>query len=309
MSPAICQFLERASPVLILWSFDFTLIHTVRIVRHIRRGPGRIPDNAPLTELAGLPLTVLQSVAFVMAVLHADWLSMLLFLWWGPGFVTVLALVGIARVRQTRIDWHSFRYLISYLCKLYYLAYLATFLLHGMPGMIFAFSVWIINDQYEKAFLSLDADRTRRTLHDRWLPRVLYPTGLLIPVFVAEMPMRAFSFGYGLALLGLWIAGLIYVWRRGEFLHLPEDPSLLRNMVYFPKLRLEGPPKAAEERNILGKERSAVVATGSLAESTGHSSVPAVAGPDMRSAALLLDNKLIVGHPGEPIPQPNRFPP
>jgi hypothetical protein len=257
MSPELYQFLERASPLLILWSFGFTLLHSVRIVRRLWRGTGKAPDNALLTELAGLPLTALQSVAFVLAVLHADWPSMLLFLWWGPGFLGVLAVVAVARVRQRRIDWHPYRYLISYLCKLSYLAYLATFFLHDMPGLMFAFSVWIINDQYEKAFLSLDADRTRRTFHDRWLFRVLYPAGLLIPLVFPATPMRTFCAAYGLALLGLWIAGLAYVWRRGEFFCLPQDPSLLRNMVYFPKLRVggaEGGPGTAAD----GKARAAV---------------------------------------------------
>jgi hypothetical protein len=238
MAPEIYAFLEHVSPVLILWSFSFTLLHGVRIVRRFRLELGQLPDNAPLTELAGLPLTLLQSVAFVLAVWHADWLSMLLFLWWGPGFITVLTLVIVARVRQRRIDWHPYRYLISYACKFYYLAYMVVFFVHHMPGMMFAFSVWIINDQYEKAFLSLDTDRTRRTFHDRWVFRVLYPAGLLVPLFFREAPLRPFSIGYGLALLGLWIAGLVYVWRRGAFFSLPADPSLLRNMVYFPKLRV-----------------------------------------------------------------------
>ncbi len=238
MAPEIYSFLEWVSPLLILWSFGITLLHSVRIVGRLGRGMPKAPDNALLTELAGLPLTVLQTVAFVMAALHADWLSMLLFLWWGPGFVLVVALLFGARLQQRRIDWHPFRYWISYLCKLSYLAYMVTFFLKGMTGMMFAFSVWIINDQYEKAFLSLDADRTRRTFHDLWLFRVLYPAGLLIPLFFVETPLRLFSIGYGLALLGLWVAGLVYVARHGEFFRLPEDPSLLRNMVYFPNLRV-----------------------------------------------------------------------
>lgn len=248
MKPAIYEFLECASPVLILWSFSFTLIHSVRIVRRFRRRLGQVPDNAPLTELAGLPLTLLQSVAFVMAALHGDGWSMLLFLWWGPGFLAVLALVIVARVRQRRIDWHPFRYFISYLCKLYYLAYMLVFFELRMPGMMFAFSVWIINDQYEKAWMSLDTDRTRRTLHDRWLFRVLYPAGLLIPLFFPATPLRLFSAIYGLSLLGLWLGGLAYVARQGQFFCLPKDPSLLRNMIYFPKLRVAaGISEAAAE--------------------------------------------------------------
>jgi hypothetical protein len=257
MSPEIYLFLERVSPFLILWSFAFTLIHSVRIARRLRRGLQTYPDNAVLTELAGLPLTILQSVAFVMAALHADWLSMLLFLWWGPGFVMVLVLVLVAWLRRRRIDWHVFRYPISYLCKLYYLAYLAVFFVHDMPGMMFAFSVWIINDQYEKAFLSLDADRTRRTFHDRWVFRLLYPAGLLIPLFFVETPLRPFSIGYGLALLGLWIAGLAYVVRHGAFFRMPENPSLLRNMVYFPKLRLGGPERQDRAAEVPAAERPA----------------------------------------------------
>jgi hypothetical protein len=248
MSSEVLELLERASPVLILWSFAFTLLHSVRIVRHLRRDGGKVPDNAALTELAGLPLTALQSVAFVVAAIHGDWRSMLLFLWWGPGFVLVLSIVIAARVRRRRIDWHPFRYLISYLCKLTYLAYMAVFFVHDRPGMMFAFSVWIINDQYEKAFLSLDADRTRRTFHDRWLFRLLYPAGLLIPLFFAQTPLRPFSIAYGLALLGLWGAGLLYVGRRREFFHLPKDPSLLRNMVYFPKLRVENVSTEADDQ-------------------------------------------------------------
>ncbi len=141
MSPEVVHLLDRAAPLLILWSFAFTLIHAVRIVRRFRRGPRKVPDNALLTELAGLPLTLLQSVAFVVAALHGDWPAMLLFLWWGPGFVVVLLIVAVARLRRRRIDWHPVRYPISYLCKLYYLAYVAVFFAHGLPGMVFAFKI------------------------------------------------------------------------------------------------------------------------------------------------------------------------
>ena len=40
-----------------------------------------------------------------------------------------------------------------------------------------------------------------------------------------------------LGMLVLWIAGVAYVKQKGLLLQRPADPSLLRNMVYFPKLR------------------------------------------------------------------------
>ena len=229
----IYDFMEAAAPVLVFWSFAFTLITSARIALRIRRGVSRVGDSMALTELAGLPLTLLQPVCFVWAVLGKDPLSALLFLWWGPGFVATAIAVIVTKSRGKSIDWHPWRYLISFLCKLYYLAYEATFLLLGMPGMLFAFSVWIINDQYEKAFMSLDADRLRRTFDDHWLFRILYPAGLLTPYFAPAMSFRAFSLVYGTALLVLWLAGVAYVRRAGLLFERPSDPTLLRNMIYF----------------------------------------------------------------------------
>lgn len=58
--------------------------------------------------------------------------------------------------------------------------------------------------------------------------------------FAPAMPLRPLCLVYGTSLLALWTAGLVYVIRRGRFMSLPDDPSLLRNMVYFPKLRVDG---------------------------------------------------------------------
>lgn len=66
--------------------------------------------------------------------------------------------------------------------------------------------------------MSQDADRTRRTFHDLWVPRVLYPAGLLTPWFATALPLRGLCLVYGMTLLGLWIAGLVFVARRGRFL-------------------------------------------------------------------------------------------
>src|ERR1044071_1888497 len=169
LNPDIYRFIEGASRYLVLWSFVFTVITSLRAIRRFRRGAGAEPDSAVYTELAGLPLTVLQPICFVWAAVTGDWRSMLLFVWWGPGFVAAVVAVIVSKARGVQIDWHPYRYVISVLCKGYYLIYMAVFVWRSMPGMIFAFSVWIINDQCEKALLSLDADRLRRTFDDWWL--------------------------------------------------------------------------------------------------------------------------------------------
>jgi hypothetical protein len=131
-------FMERAAPFLVFWSFAFTLITSVRILLRVQTEIARVPDSMVFTELAGLPLTLLQPVCFVWAGLTKDVLSALLFLWWGPGFVAMAIAVIVAKSRGRTIDWYPWRRLISYLCKGYYLAYAATFLALGMPGMLSA---------------------------------------------------------------------------------------------------------------------------------------------------------------------------
>ncbi|HZN02652.1 MAG TPA: hypothetical protein VFD06_03590 [Candidatus Polarisedimenticolia bacterium] len=237
VNPDIYRFLESASGILVAWSCLFTAITSIRALRRWRQHAGPAPDSAVYTELAGLPLTILQPICFVWAAVTADWRSILLFVWWGPGFVIAAVAVVLAKRRGRAIDWYPYRYAISILCKGYYLAYMAVFLRRSMYGMIFAFSVWIINDQYEKAFLSLDADRVRRTFDDRWLFRIAYPAGLLVPWFAQDMPHRTFALLYGTTLLFLWLAGIHRVARAGLLRRRPADPSLLRNMVYFPRLR------------------------------------------------------------------------
>jgi hypothetical protein len=53
------------------------------------------------TELAGLPLTMLQPVCFIWAVMSRDVLSALVFLWRGPGFIAVAIAVMV-----TKAAWH-----------------------------------------------------------------------------------------------------------------------------------------------------------------------------------------------------------
>jgi hypothetical protein len=234
---AIYQFIERAAPFIALWLSVFTLVTVWRAAQRIRRGVERVPDSVLFTELPGLPIAALQSLCFVWALFSLDWLSALFFLWWGPGFVAVAAIYVRAKRRGTQIDWHRYRYVISWLCKGTYLLYAAVFAWLGMWGTLFVFGAWIINDQIEKAFLSLDADRLRRTFDDAWLFRILYPAGLLVPWFASSMPYRGLLAAYGAMLLVAWLCGIFYVKRKGLLRVRPQDPSLLRNMIYFSKLR------------------------------------------------------------------------
>jgi hypothetical protein len=73
MNQAIFTFMEAASPYLVLWSSAFTVVTAARLVRRLRRGVTRVPDSAAFTELAGLPLTLMQPVCFVWAVVSREW--------------------------------------------------------------------------------------------------------------------------------------------------------------------------------------------------------------------------------------------
>ena len=127
MNPAIYRFVEGASTHLVLWLCLFTVVTAWRVARRIRSGEGRVADSVLFTELPGLPIAALQSVCFVWAVVTRDWLSAALFAWWGPGFVAVAAVWLRAKRRGMAIDWHRYRYVISWLCKGHYVLYVVVF--------------------------------------------------------------------------------------------------------------------------------------------------------------------------------------
>ncbi len=189
-------------------------------------------DSMVFTEAIGLPLTFLQPIVFFKALLNFDWIGVIVTLWWGPGFLGVVLLVLWSKLKKRKINWGNSGIYISWLCKLYYLLYIGLGFFWGMPKLIFALSAWIASDQIEKSFASLDADRARRTFHDFWLIRIMYPSFLFIPLVFGLEPLFRI---YGVALFALWASGLFSVYKKKEFMNLPEDPTLLRNMVYFRK--------------------------------------------------------------------------
>ncbi len=214
------------------WLILFLPVIVLKIVLLKIRGVRKNKDSMLFTEAIGLPLTFLQPIVFVLAMMKLDWLGMLVTFWWGPGFLFVVFLVIRSKLVGRKINWGNSGNLISWLCKINYLVYLALALLWDMPKLIFALSAWIASDQIEKTFASLDADRTRRTFHDFWIIRILYPVFLFAPVFY---DLEWYFKLQGTVLFLLWSAGLVFVFRKGEFFQMPEDPTLLRNMTYFKK--------------------------------------------------------------------------
>jgi len=220
--------MEAAAPWLALWISFFTLATFGRILmQKLGRAPGLL-----FIEGSGLPLILMHSVCFVAALLHREWLGLLLFTWWGPGFLIVAWAYLRARKRGTYMRWGSWRPAISWACKINYLVFVLLYLKQGHWTIVFVLSLWIMNDQAALAWRADDADRTRRTLDDGWIFRLLYPAGLLIPFFVS-MPAAPLLAALASVLFLVWLCGLFRIYRQGLFRRLPSDQTLLRNMTYF----------------------------------------------------------------------------
>lgn len=232
LSRELYAWYDGFSPFLIAWTALFTIVTAARIGRQWREGAQRARPSVMFTELAGLPLAVLQSACFVKALAAKDALSILLFAWWGPGFILSASYYIYCKKTATPANWYPYRLVISWLCKLNTVAFLIVFFVLGHPALMFVYSAWIINDQFGLAFLSMDADRLRRTFDDYWLLRVLYPLGLFWPWVRADMAFSGPYRAYGLLLLALWLASIAYVRRWGRLTGPPEFATLLRNMVY-----------------------------------------------------------------------------
>ncbi|MEN9358509.1 MAG: hypothetical protein RL095_44 [Verrucomicrobiota bacterium] len=220
--------MEAAAPWLALWISFFSLATFARLLlQRLGKAPGLL-----FIEGSGLPLILMHSVCFVEALLHREGLGLLLFAWWGPGFLIVAWAYLRARKRGTYLRWGPWRPAISWACKINYLVFVALYLWQGHWTIIFVLSLWIMNDQVALAWRADDADRTRRTLDDAWIFRLLYPAGLFIPCFVPIPGADVMVLLSGL-LLAAWLLGLLRIWRLGLFRRLPGDQMLLRNMTYF----------------------------------------------------------------------------
>jgi len=231
MDPAVYQLFAQACPVILAWLMAFIAL-TVMIlaVRGWRGQAGYRRDSLIGGELPGIPLVLMHSVCCGYAVWRSDWLSALVFGWWGPGFLVVATLV----LAKRKVDWHRIGFATSVACKLNYLVLVGLFIHHGAWAPVFAYSLWIMHDQVRLAWLQQNADRTRRVSEDWWLPRICYPSFLAVPVFVADFPLRWACVVAATVVMVLWLWGLLRLVRAGEFFVRPRSyTENLRDIVYL----------------------------------------------------------------------------
>lgn len=233
VDPEVYRTLDRATPWLIGWLTLFALVTLVRLVRHRPGAPAR-KEGLVGSELPGLPLMLLHSVGFGLALWRRDVVSALLFLWWGPGYLVVSSIVLRQARTKATIDWRPYALATSWGCKLSYLIFMIIYASLGLPGLPFVFSAWVVLDQVKLAWLRGNADRTRRLTEDAWLPRLGYVLGLFIPLGF-EMPLRLLATGLGVALFVLWAVGLARVIHAGRFFTRPDAATSdnLRDIVYL----------------------------------------------------------------------------
>lgn len=230
----IYAFFEGTTAAQVLWVGLFIAITLARLGALARKRELSILTGPIGGELPGLPLTLLHSVCFVWALGIGDWASVVLFAWWGPGFLWVAGWYLYIRAKKIDFDWRPYARATSLLCKVNYLALMVVFLWHGLPGIPFVFSLWIMQDQVRLAWFHANADRTRRLTEDYWIIRLAYGAFLFIPWFVPEFPLRALAQALGLLVGLLWIAGIYRVVRSGCFHRVPQDGNEnLRNIVYL----------------------------------------------------------------------------
>ena len=234
MNKEIYTFMEANSFWLSCWIMAFTFINLFKIYQRFSKGNDAKIQNTFFVEAAGIPLVLLHSVCFVKALISFDVLSALFFAWWGPGFLIVASLYIAKMKKGEHLKWGGTRNIIAWVCKINYLIFAFIYWQLGCYNIIFVFSIWIMNDQLMMLWLSDDADRSRRSFHDFWFVRVLYPAGLLLPlIFPQHFHLNQLWSAYGLFILSAWFIGLVRLMRLNKFMDLPKDQGLLRNMTYF----------------------------------------------------------------------------
>ena len=231
MDPAVYLLFDRVSVWIVLWLMAFLALTCVTlIVRAVRGHSDYHRDSLIGGELPGILLVLMHSVCCGYSLIRHDWLSALVFGWWGPGFLVVATLVLLKRP----VNWRRLATATSVACKLNYLVLVGFFIHYGAWTPVFAYSLWIMHDQVRLGWLQHNADRTRRVFEDRWLPRICYPLFLAIPVFDAQFPFRWVCTGAAAIVVVLWVWGLVRLVRRRAFFVRPRSfTDNLRDIVYL----------------------------------------------------------------------------
>ena len=233
MNPEVYRLFNMASPVIILWLSGFVALTIGLLIWRWRTGQGhRHRESLIGGELPGILLVLMHSVCFAYSVFLHDWLSAVLFGWWGPGFLIVATLVLLKR----RVAWQRIARATSISCKVNYLILVSLFVYHGYYGPVFCYSLWIMHDQVRLSWLQQNADRTRRVIEDYWLPRLCYPLFLCTPIFVTDFPYRWWCLTIAVVIASLWLWGLLRLVKRGGFRVRPTSyTDNLRDIVYLEK--------------------------------------------------------------------------
>jgi hypothetical protein len=239
INPEVYRTLELGAPYLIGWVSIFVVVTIIKLLRHARgQAVATAREGMIASELPGLPLMLMHSAGFGLALWHRDVVSALLFAWWGPGYVLVASMLLL----KVKVDWRRWALATSWGCKLSYVLFIGIYASLGLWGLPFVFSAWIVNDQVRLTWLRGNADRARRVVEDYWLFRILYVALLLLPL-VVETPLRPLAAGVGLLLLALWLVGLKKVVASGRYRVQPDPHASdnLRDIVYLRGARVESP--------------------------------------------------------------------
>ena len=183
-----------------------------------------------ISELTGLPVTICHTVAFFYSLYKIDILSVILFSYWGPGFL--LTAYQYLRIKKYKLkfNWSPLGLISSYLCKMQYLIYLMIYFYYECYNMIYFFSLWIMHDQIHLIWFHKNTDRARRVTEDYWIVRLMYP-GFLI--FSILFNWNLYYLILGLCINITWIYSLKKSIIEGFFFRLPDNLEYLRNIVYL----------------------------------------------------------------------------
>jgi hypothetical protein len=243
MHQAVYRLFDQACPVILVWLMAFLALTVGALLWRAWTGrDDRHRDSMIGGELPGILLVLMHSVCFGYSLYLRDWLSALVFLWWGPGFLVIAILVLLRRP----VPWRRLARATSVACKLLYLVLVALFLHYGYLAPVFAYSLWIMHDQVRLAWLQRNADRTRRLTEDWWFPRIAYPAFLAIPFFSSQIPWHGACVVAASIIYVLWLWGLgrLITWRT--FFRRPEScTDNLRDIVYLTDLPAPGTQAAS----------------------------------------------------------------